>query len=303
MVATSIQLFEYLFLQMYHRQVFKILLSNKVLEDPRQRRLFRTTDLTELFNLNEPINGENSESDQLFRDSKLSLKHPNLTASKVEAMKRLASELSKKIAENATKNKPAEKEINNEDITSKDKINDLIMKADENTNVPVNDPGDIERKSPTASKSEVAKCTKIAIEDEADKIKENDCNNAPSHEKESNKNVTSNETDSLRNTETNQTEIEDGEIFNESSNNSNDLPKDSEKEVKNKSHKSHRKHKKHKKKKSDKDTISALFEGERVSCLLGRRLGKSNESNPVNNSDDQYVLSKLFSKAGEYISI
>ncbi|XP_008546994.1 DNA excision repair protein ERCC-6 [Microplitis demolitor] len=55
--------------KIYHRQIFKLLLSNRVLDDPRQRRLFQTSDLTELFNLNEPIDGTATESDRLFGDN------------------------------------------------------------------------------------------------------------------------------------------------------------------------------------------------------------------------------------------
>jgi len=82
--------------QMYHRQIFKLLLSNKVLDEPHQRRLFKTTDLVELFNLNEPIDGESSESDRLFRESKLT--PSGFSLSKIEKMRKLASVLSKKIS-------------------------------------------------------------------------------------------------------------------------------------------------------------------------------------------------------------
>lgn len=36
---------------MYHRQIFKQFLSNKVLVDPKQRRFFKTNYLYELFTL------------------------------------------------------------------------------------------------------------------------------------------------------------------------------------------------------------------------------------------------------------
>ncbi|XP_063983624.1 DNA excision repair protein ERCC-6-like [Diachasmimorpha longicaudata] len=55
--------------KIYHRQIFKLLLSNKVLDDPRQRRLFQTSDLSELFHLNEPVDGTATESDRLFGNS------------------------------------------------------------------------------------------------------------------------------------------------------------------------------------------------------------------------------------------
>lgn len=38
---------------MYHRQIFKQFLCNKVLCDPRQRRFFKSNDLLELFTLAE----------------------------------------------------------------------------------------------------------------------------------------------------------------------------------------------------------------------------------------------------------
>ncbi|XP_058796920.1 DNA excision repair protein ERCC-6-like [Phymastichus coffea] len=272
--------------KMYHRQVFKILLSNKVLEDPRQRRLFRTTDLTELFNLNEPMNGENSESDQLFRDSKLSPSNINFTVSKIEAMKKLASELSKKIGEKVAKNKSVEKEISQENSNKADiskdmvEVNDQIMKsADKITNLPESNI-DVQDQSYLHE-------NKIIIKTEKDEISE----------KKSDRDGNAESINQEQDTEVNQMEIEEGEIFDDSSNYANDAAKISGKNFKdNKTYKSHHKHKKHKKSKPD-DNISALFDGERVSCLIGRRLGKSKEPDPVTNSDDQYVLSKLFSKA------
>ncbi|XP_034942014.1 DNA excision repair protein ERCC-6-like [Chelonus insularis] len=61
--------------KIYHRQIYKLLLSNKILDDPRQRRLFQTSDLTELFHLNEPIDGAASESDRLFGSSNVKRNH------------------------------------------------------------------------------------------------------------------------------------------------------------------------------------------------------------------------------------
>jgi DNA excision repair protein ERCC-6 len=39
--------------KIYHRQIFKQFLSNKVLKNPKQRRFFKSNDLFELFTLNE----------------------------------------------------------------------------------------------------------------------------------------------------------------------------------------------------------------------------------------------------------
>jgi DNA excision repair protein ERCC-6 len=45
--------FIYSLFQVYHRQIFKQFLCNKVLRDPRQCRFFKSNDLLELFTLSE----------------------------------------------------------------------------------------------------------------------------------------------------------------------------------------------------------------------------------------------------------
>lgn len=44
--------------KVYHRQVYKHFLTDKVLRDPRQRRFFRAKDLTDLFTLGDEYAGE-----------------------------------------------------------------------------------------------------------------------------------------------------------------------------------------------------------------------------------------------------
>ena len=75
-------------------------MSNRVLDDPRQRRLFQTSDLAELFNYNEPLDGTTSESDRIFNDCKLKpLTVPTFSAEKIREMRELASSVSKRIHE------------------------------------------------------------------------------------------------------------------------------------------------------------------------------------------------------------
>ncbi|XP_014212607.1 DNA excision repair protein ERCC-6-like [Copidosoma floridanum] len=292
--------------KIYHRQVFKILLSNKVLEDPRQRRLFHTTDLTELFNLNSLISG-NSESDDLFRDSKLTPGQPNFTQSKIQAMKKLASTLSKKIGEAAIA-----QEDSNVDIQILDKNTDT-KKFKTKKNKEPNCVSEKNEKKKSVQKSK--KKNKELVYVDGDKG-HNDPPMAKIKEKEveinfdkSQTKTTVNQVETSESTKTDQNKCEESEIlatYVESSatrnvNNDDNDTSNSEKkfgnDIKRKSSKKH-KHKKNKKNKSQKDTVSALFEGESVSCLIGRRLGnRSNETESVTNSDDQYVLSKLFSKA------
>lgn len=68
---------------------------------------------------------------------------------------------------------------------------------------------------------------------------------------------------------------------------------------KNASLKLNKTHKKKNKKSSisENHTASALFEGERISHLIGRRLGCSLTKESKSIEDDQYVLEKLFAKA------
>ncbi|KAA0193871.1 hypothetical protein HAZT_HAZT003111 [Hyalella azteca] len=51
--------------KIYHRQIFKQFLTNRVLKDPKQQRFFKTNDLFELFSLNEGEE-EKTESSALF---------------------------------------------------------------------------------------------------------------------------------------------------------------------------------------------------------------------------------------------
>jgi DNA excision repair protein ERCC-6 len=304
---------------MYHRQVFKILLSNKVLEDPRQRRLFRTTDLSELFNLNEPINGK-SESDQLFHSSKLIPNQPNFTLSKIEEMRKLASALSKTIGKNAINDQSIEKKCTDGKSTE---VNTTHQNCDsnslkENGNILIDcvsnykDTKELDsfneqqhEFTPTSkNENNVGNNTSQEIDyvetnenDIVDKVEKTEAENLNSQ-------ITCNSTSET--VETNESELEEGEIIDAPSN----LPsetsaineKSSSKNYKKitKSDKDHRPHWRHKKRiKSKSEGVSAIFEGERVSCLIGRRLGKSNEVNPTVITDDQFVLSKLFCKAGK----
>jgi DNA excision repair protein ERCC-6 len=50
--------------KMYHRQIFKQFLTNRILEDPQQRRFFKIHDLLELFSLSEEH--ETTETGELF---------------------------------------------------------------------------------------------------------------------------------------------------------------------------------------------------------------------------------------------
>ncbi|XP_067876778.1 DNA excision repair protein ERCC-6 [Heterodontus francisci] len=52
--------------KIYHRQIFKQFLTNRVLKDPKQRRFFKSNDLTELFTLSSPDDPQGTETSAIF---------------------------------------------------------------------------------------------------------------------------------------------------------------------------------------------------------------------------------------------
>ncbi|KAM6415921.1 DNA excision repair protein ERCC-6 [Rhynochetos jubatus] len=52
--------------KIYHRQIFKQFLTNRVLKDPKQRRFFKTNDLCELFTLSNPDTSQGTETSAIF---------------------------------------------------------------------------------------------------------------------------------------------------------------------------------------------------------------------------------------------
>uniref|UniRef100_A0AAV2JP25 DNA excision repair protein ERCC-6 n=1 Tax=Knipowitschia caucasica TaxID=637954 RepID=A0AAV2JP25_KNICA len=52
--------------KIYHRQIFKQFLTNRVLKDPKQRRFFKSNDIYELFTLSDPTGAQGTETSALF---------------------------------------------------------------------------------------------------------------------------------------------------------------------------------------------------------------------------------------------
>uniref|UniRef100_A0A4W3GV80 DNA excision repair protein ERCC-6 n=1 Tax=Callorhinchus milii TaxID=7868 RepID=A0A4W3GV80_CALMI len=52
--------------KIYHRQIFKQFLTNRVLKDPKQRRFFKSNDLCELFTLSSPDGSQGTETSAIF---------------------------------------------------------------------------------------------------------------------------------------------------------------------------------------------------------------------------------------------
>ncbi|XP_033361036.1 DNA excision repair protein ERCC-6-like isoform X1 [Bombus vosnesenskii] len=301
--------------KMYHRQIFKILLANKVLEDPRQHRLFKTSDLVELFNFNESIDNNSSEIDQLFGQSRLVSSSTKFSPNKIEKMRKLAATLSKNISQNTSNSTPV---IQIAHVTEN-------VSSCHNNNIDQ----DILKHNYEIFKDNL---TKEGIRNESNLHKKNEDILFSAHQESTNDNNIQNKiskdieynTDNILN---NKLEDEDHTLtsrsnsdikIHETSNKatvqclSNDaniteiLDRSNEtvtcnvninEDTLSKLNKNHCKEKRKRSSRLKEHAASALFEGERVSHLIGRRLGRSLAEEPKPIEDDQYVLEKLFAKA------
>ncbi|XP_044229225.1 DNA excision repair protein ERCC-6 [Thunnus albacares] len=66
--------------KIYHRQIFKQFLTNRVLKDPKQRRFFKSNDIYELFTLSDPNGAEGTETSAIFAGTGSDVKAPKKPA-------------------------------------------------------------------------------------------------------------------------------------------------------------------------------------------------------------------------------
>ncbi|XP_017755353.1 PREDICTED: DNA excision repair protein ERCC-6-like [Eufriesea mexicana] len=302
--------------KIYHRQIFKVLLSNKVLEDPRQRRLFKTSDLVELFNFNESIDGHSTESDELFRESRLIPLTAKFSSNKIEKMRKLAATLSKNISQNTSNSTPGvhitdvtenncPSNCHNKNNNPNNPNNNNNNKNDNLTNENITSEENFHKKHEDTSFLENQK--DIRDKDTQNKISENieyntgnilNVINKIENENHTLKNKSNADikTDEISNETIIQSSSTDStlDIFNK---NNETISCNVNEDSSSKLNKSHHKKRNKKKPQSEKHSTSALFEGERISHLIGRRLGRSLTEETESIEDDQYVLEKLFAKA------
>ncbi|XP_070697451.1 DNA excision repair protein ERCC-6 [Pempheris klunzingeri] len=62
--------------KIYHRQIFKQFLTNRVLKDPKQRRFFKSNDIYELFSLSDPDGAQGTETSAIFAGTGSDVKVP-----------------------------------------------------------------------------------------------------------------------------------------------------------------------------------------------------------------------------------
>lgn len=147
--------------KIYQRQIFKHFLSNKILIDPNQKNVLTTSTLQGLFTLEELNCEGDTETASLFKHTKVNVDHnakskksnneePSSSVSsskkKLEAMKRLAREISKKISKEKelTEDKKEEKDPREEYKKKrelllnppKEEVPEINLVDDQVTNVP-----------------------------------------------------------------------------------------------------------------------------------------------------------------------
>ncbi|KAG5895534.1 hypothetical protein JTB14_010678 [Gonioctena quinquepunctata] len=118
--------------KMYQRQVWKQLLSNKILVDPKTNRFFKSSDLHDLFSLQEN-NDSNPETANIFHNSRVRIQETlekkkkekkmkkskssskdtgvNFTEDKIQQMKNLAQQIAKSLSKKPT---PYQRELEDE---------------------------------------------------------------------------------------------------------------------------------------------------------------------------------------------
>lgn len=296
-----------------------MLLSNKVLEDPRQRRLFKTSDLVELFNYNESIDGDSSESDQLFRESKLTPTTAKFSSSKIEKMRKLAATLSKNISESAfnsasttqnattSENSSTLSHSNSPDSlkntrASKDSLMEQKAEIKSDFHERIEHAAAEIQKSTSETSAEGNKASEN-IESVTDKDSSNSNNiNESNDEGKDSRACAADATQGDSNLQSSSScDSRTVEVSEESGKKNNTIPCSKNGVTISQPNKTHHKHK-HKRKGTQSERESAIFEGERISHLIGRRLGRSEPEQITSTEDDQYVLEKLFAKASNYLS-
>ena len=78
--------------KIYHRQLFKQFLTNKILRDPKQRQTFQMKDLHDLFTLGE-ADGNATETSELFKGTEVRFNNENVMESSDQRMQTLSNEV------------------------------------------------------------------------------------------------------------------------------------------------------------------------------------------------------------------
>ena len=229
--------------KIYHRQIFKQFLVNRVLKDPKQRRFFKSNDLYELFTLSEATKEDNTETSAIFAGTGANIK--------VDKSKKKSSDKVKVFKPKRTKAVEA--------VGAKKDVKQTLSRLYQEDRAPQDD-------DPTAASSS------SLPDDVRERLREQARRISAKLSK-----------DPSINCDNKQSEPEKGEPSRD----------------KNRSHKHKRRKDKVKGKK---------FEGVKVSHLVKKRKFKAplqdeEEEARISESQDSYVLAKLFAKSGVHSAL
>ena len=231
--------------KIYHRQIFKQFLVNRVLKDPKQRRFFKSNDLYELFTLSEATEEDNTETSAIFAGTGANIKvRPQSRVRKPHIGEvKFASGGAGKDVQSSLSRLYAEAEVaEKEDVISEEVRQRLREQAKR-----------ISAKFSNKKSTELPKYNIPKVD--------------------------------LSQTETYQPQ---------------DCDKPQPSMAHNKSEKKHKKHKKHKVKKFEGVKVPHLVKQRRYKAPQQERQGETEEEE---NSQNNYVLAKLFAKSGVHSAL
>ncbi|XP_047208459.1 DNA excision repair protein ERCC-6 [Girardinichthys multiradiatus] len=249
--------------KIYHRQIFKQFLTNRVLKDPKQRRFFKSNDIYELFTLADPDGTQGTETSAIFAGTGSDVKVPK----KPDRLKSSPS-------------------INGADHDYKQPSGKHVESALENRN---------------SSSREIPALRDCSTSPSSGNYQGK--SNAPMDSRSTNQNIEMNNSANMLHVRDNNNpdSVEKANKGPSSASFHQHRDKDRGKQREKRKHcdSTHVDKSKHKKRKHSRD---ARFEGLRISHLVKKRNYKK-EENEENSTQDQrksddYVLAKLFRKSG-----
>lgn len=118
---------------MYHRQIYKHFLTNKILKNPQQRRFFKARNMKDLFTLNDDGNGGSTETSNIF--SQLSEDVNVVGDQKDKEDKQKHKKAASANADDAVGDKENNLEIGSSRRKGKEKVDNIGDEVDEETNI------------------------------------------------------------------------------------------------------------------------------------------------------------------------
>ncbi|GMH02332.1 hypothetical protein Nepgr_004171 [Nepenthes gracilis] len=117
--------------KVYHRQIYKNYLTNKILKNPQQRRFFKSRDLKDLFTLNDDRDSGSTETSTIF--SQLSNEVNVLSAEKDIRKKEESTSAGASLANGTVISKKNNSELEISDGEGQEKVNENDREVDEET--------------------------------------------------------------------------------------------------------------------------------------------------------------------------